>query len=356
MRFQLLSLFFFCTISFALAQNTDSTVTKTPLSKMLRVGITEAPPYCFKTAANNWDGISIRLWRQVAETLTIQYELVELKDESNLLDAVQTQSIDVSLFTTKSARNDSLVDFVSAYDHSTLAVAIPQKTKILQMAKALFTPRFLKTVLWLAVVLLIVGVIIWFLERNSNEDDFGDRSAIKGIGSGFWWAGVTLTTIGYGDKAPKTVAGRVVAMLWMLIAIGISATLTAAVVSIMDTKSSVNFPNELRDKTVGVLENGPAISFLKQQNIDYQTYPSVLKGLEALDGKELQAFIHSTTNLRYIKKENKHLAVTVQKTDVQPHAYAFAVANKSTLREPLGRAVLQKIMSKEWRQLLKEYE
>ncbi|WP_367182700.1 ion channel [uncultured Christiangramia sp.] len=35
---------------------------------------------------------------------------------------------------------------------------------------------------------------------------------IEDIGSGFWWAGVTMITIVYGDKAPVTFWGRAIAL------------------------------------------------------------------------------------------------------------------------------------------------
>lgn len=47
---------------------------------------------------------------------------------------------------------------------------------------------------------------------------YGGRP-IKGLGQAVWWAAVTMTTVGYGDKAPKTLGGRVVAVAWMLASI-----------------------------------------------------------------------------------------------------------------------------------------
>jgi voltage-gated potassium channel len=45
---------------------------------------------------------------------------------------------------------------------------------------------------------------------------------------GVWWAVTTVTTVGYGDIGPKTDAGRVIAMVVMLVGIGFVALLTAA--------------------------------------------------------------------------------------------------------------------------------
>lgn len=45
---------------------------------------------------------------------------------------------------------------------------------------------------------------------------------------GVWWAVTTVTTVGYGDVSPETDAGRVIAIVVMLVGIGFVAILTAA--------------------------------------------------------------------------------------------------------------------------------
>jgi voltage-gated potassium channel len=47
-----------------------------------------------------------------------------------------------------------------------------------------------------------------------------------------WWAIVTVTTVGYGDRYPVTAGGRIVAAILMLVGIGLIGVLTATVASV----------------------------------------------------------------------------------------------------------------------------
>ncbi|MBM3661687.1 MAG: hypothetical protein FJW94_02160 [Actinobacteria bacterium] len=47
-------------------------------------------------------------------------------------------------------------------------------------------------------LLVVVGHIVWLVERRTN-DDF-PHSYLAGVWEGIWWAIVTMTTIGYGDR------------------------------------------------------------------------------------------------------------------------------------------------------------
>ena len=56
-------------------------------------------------------------------------------------------------------------------------------------------------------------------------------SNIRTYWDSLWWAVVTTTTIGYGDHYPVSTAGRIVAIVLMLIGIGLIGSLTATVAS-----------------------------------------------------------------------------------------------------------------------------
>jgi voltage-gated potassium channel len=58
-----------------------------------------------------------------------------------------------------------------------------------------------------------------------------DRDNFPSLGSGLWWAVQTVTTVGYGDNVPTTVAGQLLAALVMLLGIGFLTVITAAITS-----------------------------------------------------------------------------------------------------------------------------
>jgi voltage-gated potassium channel len=58
-----------------------------------------------------------------------------------------------------------------------------------------------------------------------------DTGDFKSFWDGVWWAFVTVTTVGYGDVTPRTVAGRIVAIIVMFAGVAFLAVLTATIAS-----------------------------------------------------------------------------------------------------------------------------
>jgi voltage-gated potassium channel len=76
-----------------------------------------------------------------------------------------------------------------------------------------------------ATIFLGSWLVLLFEEhaKGSNIHDYPDA---------LWWAIVTVTTVGYGDRYPSTEGGRIVAVVLMLVGIGLIGTLTATVASV----------------------------------------------------------------------------------------------------------------------------
>jgi voltage-gated potassium channel len=67
------------------------------------------------------------------------------------------------------------------------------------------------------------------LQFESRSPD----SNIKTGGDALWWAFVTITTVGYGDRFPVTLLGRATAVAVMAAGIGIIGALASILASIL---------------------------------------------------------------------------------------------------------------------------
>ena len=77
--------------------------------------------------------------------------------------------------------------------------------------------------------IVLAAHIIWFFERLSNNSF--PRRYLAGIDDAIWFSAVTVTTVGYGDKVPRTGGGRAATLIWMLGGIVLSSLFTAVITS-----------------------------------------------------------------------------------------------------------------------------
>jgi len=71
-------------------------------------------------------------------------------------------------------------------------------------------PKITVFVSFVGCAIIILGTLMYLLERDQN-------SGFDSIGRSVYWAIVTMTTVGYGDIAPQTVAGQTQAAVIMLL-------------------------------------------------------------------------------------------------------------------------------------------
>jgi voltage-gated potassium channel len=96
----------------------------------------------------------------------------------------------------------------------------------IRLVRSMFRRGNLGRFLLAAAVLVINGAIIVYLfERHAPNSD------IHTLGESFWWAVVTVTTVGYGDFVPVTIPGRITACFIMGTGLLTLAVLTAQVAS-----------------------------------------------------------------------------------------------------------------------------
>lgn len=91
---------------------------------------------------------------------------------------------------------------------------------------------FLFSVIVLAIIL---GTIMYIVE--------GPKNGFTSIPRSMYWAIVTLTTVGYGDIAPHTPLGQLIASMVMILGYGIIAVPTGIVTAEMTKIDQIKLPN-----------------------------------------------------------------------------------------------------------------
>jgi voltage-gated potassium channel len=101
--------------------------------------------------------------------------------------------------------------------------AAPRLRALLARLQAEDIPRLAGATLG---ALFLGGAAVLWTERDQNP-------AFAGLADGLWWALVTITTVGYGDKYPITTGGRVVAAFLLVFGIGMVGIVTGKIASIL---------------------------------------------------------------------------------------------------------------------------
>lgn len=78
----------------------------------------------------------------------------------------------------------------------------------------------------LASILLVVSASVAILQVEQVQG-----ANIQNASDALWWAIVTMTTVGYGDKYPVTTFGRIIASVLMVSGVGLFGTLSGSVTS-----------------------------------------------------------------------------------------------------------------------------
>lgn len=321
------------------------------------IGTRVAAPFVM-AEDGGYAGLSVALWSHVAERLELPY-VFEERDLEALLTGVEDGSLYASVAAlTVTAEREERVDFTHPFFTSGLGIAVPHRPAgFVQAVLRLFSLEFLWVFGLLGGLLLFWGGLVWLFERAENEEEFGGTAA-QGIGSGFWWAAVTMTTVGYGDKAPKTLAGRVVGFVWMFMAIIVISFFTAAIASsltVTQLDSRVSGPEDLPQARVGTLDGSAAASYLDDDGVASVAFPSIPDGLEALASGSIDAFVHDAPILRYFGQNEFRGRTRVLPGTFAEQYYAIALPEGAADRDAINLVLLDYLASEEWAELRRRH-
>ena len=120
-------------------------------------------------------------------------------------------------------------------------------------------------ILALVIFLAVTGMLMWWFERFLSNKP-GSQSSVMSWDEGIYWAVVTMTTVGYGDKTPQTHLGRglaIVAMLGSLVLVSLLTTNLVARVTANQVEGIEIRTSDLMGKRLAAVSDSSGAEYLR---------------------------------------------------------------------------------------------
>jgi ABC-type proline/glycine betaine transport system substrate-binding protein len=319
--------------------------------RTLRVAARSFPPFVIYSN-RRFGGFSVELMDLIGRELDADVEIYGVNSVAKQLDDVGRGAADVALAGIGiTSTRESNVDFTHSVFDTGLQVMVPVDAGgRFAQARRLGSVLLRSNLLWLIAfflgTLLLSSHVIWWFERRDNPEF--DKSYPQGIWDSFWWSTVTLTTVGYGDKAPKGHLGRGWALLWMIAGYFVFASFTASITSslaIDQLRGTINGPEDLNGNRVVTVGGTDAEDYLARQGIGPITVSTIDDAYAELADGRADAIAFDAPVLQFHAAHEGDGEVRVVGPVFEQVRYGLAVQADSDLRERINVALLDLVES-----------
>lgn len=323
----------------------------------LTIATRHAPPFVIRSDAG-FTGITVALIERMSAELGFRYDFVEM-GLSEMLEAAAAGTVDAAAAAlTITAERERQVDFTHPFLTAGIGVAVPVRPALTWMTavRRVVSQPFIASLAALLGLLTLLGALIWLVERRRN-DQF-PAPPLRGIGAGLWWSAVTMTTVGYGDKAPVTLAGRLIALIWMFASLLLISGFTAAIASALTVgalEDGIDSVEDLYGVRVVAVADSTSASFLTDKLIRHHSVVDAGAALALLAAGQADAVVHDAPILRYLVHEQYLGQLRVLPFLLTRQDYGIALPRQTPRREEINVRILEIIQTPEWARMVEGY-
>ena len=324
----------------------------------LRVAVYEVPPYGYVDTDGLISGVSVDLWRRVAEQMEWSFKLIPVSDIDSILSGLEQGRFDAAIGAiTITAERAARVDFSYPAHRSGVAIAVRKETGPLfaLMSYGTALSELSPLIIIILTMLVLIGVAMWFIERRAHSAGQAPESSVVTLRDGLYWAVVTMTTVGYGDKTPKTTGGRIIAIVWMLGSVALVSLLSTSLVSRLTAERvetrDIAASIDLRGKKLAAVARSSGAEYLDELHLPYLKYKDLPEALDSLAKGQSNAVVNSVGALQYFVSKRYARVLEIPQGLLAPAYMAVALPEHSPLKKSIDRALIKITNSSEWRTL-----
>lgn len=322
------------------AQGDTSVQTET-----IRVGIAGSAPFVIKDG-NDLSGIVPEIWRLVADNRGWKYHYFYYESVGGALNAMAQKKVDlVAGPVTITSERAEHIDFSQPYYQSSLGLlSRVEKLSLWDRVRPFFSVKLIYALFIFLFILALVGMFIWVAEKKASPEQFPE-DPVRGVGNGMWLAIVTMSTTGYGDKAPVTFWGRTIAGAWMVISIIFATSMVAGIASTLTLtgmgNETINNIGDLAGKKVATIKNSPAENFVEDLSVKEIPANNLTEAISKLESKQADAVIYDRPQLMYFLKTKRETDLHLAKSEYYKQGYGFAFPKSSAIRDQFNVFLLE---------------
>lgn len=326
----------------------------------LRVAVYLSAPFGMQQEDSTFSGLAVEMWEELFSELGWSSYSYFGDDVPGIIKGLNEGRYDLAIGAlTITPEREAIVDFTHAVNPSGTGFAVGENSSLSSFWTA-WKPIFVNLLL-LALILfggiVLFGALIWMVEMRWSRHVEHEKK-IMGLGESIWWAVVTMSTVGYGDKVPLSRAGKGIAIVWIFTSIIMASLFTAKASSIFTlnrVELDIRGDNDLRNCRVGAVKGSSGGAYCKRRNIPYKPYDSIEQVLEDVVDGRLDAIVSNVLVLRYhkLKTYGKDLKISPQL--LVKNNMGIALPTNSPLREELNAEILLESGEIAWRQRIEKY-
>jgi polar amino acid transport system substrate-binding protein len=332
------------------------------LGEPLRVAVYDLAPYGSVDAEGLFSGASVDLWRRVAEDLRLNYRFTAVSQMDAVLAGLENGQFDAAIGAiTVTPDRLARVDFSYPAHRSGVAVAFQRRTGALAavISYGLTVRQHVSLIAVTLALLLLTGALMWRFERRRRPVTHSGESSVASLFDGVYWAVVTMTTVGYGDKTPKTGVGRFIAVVWMLASMALISLVSTTLVSNVTAARLESGPLARDSDLVGIrlaaVVSSSGAEYLESRHLPYTKYANLHMALTSLASGQSDAVVNSVGTLQYMISMQFNGMIPMPNGLLAPAYMAFALPPNSPLRKPLDRSLVRITASPGWQLLEDRY-
>lgn len=233
-------------------------------------------------------------------------------------------------------RDQPFVTVVAAPRVVLLVYDGPQKTRTQNLADTIFNA-------WPFLIFILAaagasGMTVWLLEYVFFSKEFS-RKFVSGAWDGFWWAVVTMTTVGYGDSSPKSLPGRLFCFIWIITGINIISIFTALVTATVTASTRPYF--NIHGAKIGAVNGSEEFRLGVSINFDMQAFGTPASMTKAVKEQEVDGILIDNYALTRFSNLMEKEPFRVERTIEHPITYGLVLPSGSPNTEHCVRRYMR---------------